>query len=119
VSAKQRKKAVSWTWIGSGILIIEVHLLARLQEHFLKSFQFLYRPRNRWIFFAYVELSNFSSGAIAGISHRKAHSYEAVLLAVVFLLSRLNIEIRVSERRVGQSEAKRELGLDTLYFVAR
>src|ERR1700736_6375051 len=59
--------------------------VARLQKDFLKSFQFLYRPRNRWIFFAYVELSNFSSGAIAGIGHRKAHSYEAVGIVVVFL----------------------------------
>src|SRR5271165_1160909 len=96
---------------------------ARLQKHFLKSFQFLYRPRNRWIFFADVELSNFRSGALARIGHRKAHSYEAVVITVVFLklsfcqavflavvlLSRFDIEIVVSERRVGQSEAKRKL----------
>jgi hypothetical protein len=105
--------------------------VARLQKHFLKSFQFLYRPRYRWIFFAYVELSNFSSGALAGIGHRKAHFYEVVVLAVVFLklsfckavflavaafltivflLSRFDIKIRVSERRVGQSEAERNWG---------
>ena len=59
--------------------------LARLQKHFLKSFQFLYRPRNRWIFFADVELSNFSSGALARIGHRKAHSDQAVVITVVFL----------------------------------
>src|ERR1700730_3575950 len=112
--------------------------VARLQKHFLKSFQFLYRPRNRWILFAYVELSNFSSGALAGIGHRKAHSYETVVivvvflkpgfqeavflavaafLTIVFLLSRLDIEIGVSERRVGQSEAKRELRVDTIFYI--
>src|SRR5271166_4099228 len=90
---------------------------ARLQKHFLKSFQFLYRPRNRWIFFADVELSNFRSGALARIGHRKAHSYEAVVLAVV-LLSRFDIEIVVSERRVGQSEAKRKLRYFAIFFVA-
>jgi hypothetical protein len=108
--------------------------VARLQKHFLKSFQFLFRPRNRWIFFAYVELSNFSSGALARIGHRKAHSYEVVVILVVFFkpgfqeavfltvatflrivfpLSRLDIEIGISERCVGQSEAKWELRLDT------
>src|SRR5271166_2986523 len=112
--------------------------VARLQKHFLKAFQFLNRPENCRIFFAYVELSNFSSGTLAGIGHRKAHSYEAVVilvvflkpsfckavflavaafLTIVFLLSRLDIEIGVSERRVGQSEAERELRLDTIYFV--
>src|SRR5271166_4720195 len=59
--------------------------VARLQKHFLKSFQFLYRPENWRIFFAYVELSNFSSGALAGIGHRKAHSYEVTVIPVVFL----------------------------------
>ena len=54
--------------------------VARLQKHFLKSFQFLYRPGNWRIFFAYVELSNFSSGALAGIGHRKAHSHEAMVI---------------------------------------
>src|ERR1700730_2011534 len=112
--------------------------VARLQKHFLKSFQFLYRPGNRWIFFAYVELTNFSSGALAGIGHRKAHFYEVAVLAVVFLklsfckavfvavdafltivflLSRLDIEIRVSERRVGQSKAKGILWSNVVLFV--
>ena len=59
--------------------------LAWPQEHFLKSFQFLNRPENWRIFFAYVELSNFSSGALAGIGHRKAHSYEAMVITFVFL----------------------------------
>ncbi len=85
------------------------------------------------IFFAYVELSNFRSVALAGIGHRKAHSHEAVVIAVVFLklsfckavfpavafrLSRLDIEIGVSEGRVGQSEAKRKLRYCAIFFIA-
>src|SRR5271165_2723176 len=106
--------------------------LAWPQEHFLKSFQFLNRPENWRIFFAYVELSNFRSGALAGIGHRKAHSYEATVILVVFLkpgfheaafhavvlLSRLDTEIGVSERRVGQSEAERKLRYYATFFVA-
>jgi hypothetical protein len=107
--------------------------VARLQKDFLEAFKFLNGPGNRRVLFAYIELSNFSSGTIARIGNRKADSYkvvvltvvilklgfqEAVLLAVVLLLNRLDIQIHVSERRVRQSEPERELGLDTVSFVA-
>src|SRR6266481_2378205 len=92
--------------------------VARLQKHFLKSYQFLYRPRNRWILFAYVELGNFGSCAVTSIGHRKAHFYEVVVLAIVILkLSRLNVEIRVRECRVRQPEAELKLRVDTIFYI--
>ena len=90
---------------------------------FLKPFNSLIGRATAGILFAYVELSNFFSRALAGIADPEAHSYKSLSLSVaqflsfgsplpvVILLRRFNIQVRVRKARVAQRGAD-AIGID-------
>ena len=91
--------------------------------------------RSYWrIHRSHVKLGDFRSGAFPGISHSKTYPDKAVIIALVLLqisfcqtvfvlvfffqYERINVEIRVAERRVRQSVPKWILRLNLIFLVS-
>jgi hypothetical protein len=112
--------------------------LAWLQKHFLKPFQLFNGSINWRIFRGDIEFGNLCSSTLTGIGDGKAYFYEVVILVVVlnfgrrktnfcerlflafvvFPLEGRDVQIGVSERRIGQSISKPELRLNLVLLIS-